>query len=117
MSDQMEKLKSFQIQQSKASDSSNNASWPFKVINGKALSLPKPDYPLEARKARATGIIVINVTIDEKGKVIEASDMCGGNPYLVKAAEEAARSARFSPTFVEGQAVKVTGVVTYRFVQ
>ena len=89
---------------------------PDVVLNGRAISLPRPEYPDEARRAGAQGVVVIKVMIDELGKVLEASDMCGGNPLLVSTSLEAARHARFSPTKLSGQPVKVSGVITYNFV-
>jgi TonB family protein len=86
------------------------------VLNGRAIYLPKPSYEA-ARRERAQGIVVIKVTVDERGNVIEAADMCGGNPVLVKPSLQAAREARFTPTKLSGQPVKVSGVITYRFVQ
>lgn len=85
------------------------------VLNGKAISLPKPPYPPIARAARAAGTVTVQVTIDESGKVISARAV-GGHPLLQQAAVQAAYGARFSPTQLSGQAVKVTGVITYNFV-
>lgn len=86
------------------------------VLNGRAISLPRPAYSEEARRARAQGIVVVKVTLDEQGNVIAASDMCGGNPLLVNASLQSARAARFTPTKLSGQPVKVTGVITYNFI-
>jgi protein TonB len=55
------------------------------------------------------------VTIDESGNVISASAV-SGHPLLRAAAVAAARSSKFSPTMLSGQAVKVTGVIVYNFV-
>ncbi len=85
------------------------------VLNGKALSLPKPAYPAIAKQAHATGTVVVQVTISESGSVISATAM-SGHPLLRPAAVAAARGARFSPTKLSGQPVKVTGVITYNFV-
>lgn len=85
------------------------------VLNGKAISLPKPPYPPIARAARAAGTVTVQVTIDESGKVISARAV-SGHPLLQQAAVQAAYGARFSPTQLSGQAVKVTGVITYNFV-
>lgn len=87
-----------------------------KVLNGKAVKLPTPPYPSEARIARASGAILIAVAIDEAGKVIDAKSVCGGNPALVRAALVAARGAEFSPTQVEGKPIKVNGIIVYNFV-
>ena len=85
------------------------------VLNGKAISLPKPSYPPIARAAHATGTVVVQVTIDENGNVI-AAHAVSGHPLLQGAAVGAARQARFSPTKLSGQPVKVTGVIQYNFV-
>jgi TonB family protein len=86
------------------------------VLNGKAISLPKPWYPTAARSEHAQGVVVIQVEIDETGKVIGAEDFCGGHPLLVKPSLEAARGARFTPTKLSGQPVRVHGMITYRFI-
>jgi periplasmic protein TonB len=85
------------------------------VLNGKAISLPKPAYPAIARTAHASGTVVVQVTIDENGNVISAHAV-SGHPLLTAVAVAAARGARFSPTKLSGQPVKVTGVITYNFV-
>ncbi len=85
------------------------------VLNGKAISLPKPAYPPIARQAHASGTVVVQVTIDENGNVISARAI-SGHPLLLAVSVGAARGARFSPTKLSGQPVKVTGVITYNFV-
>ncbi len=85
------------------------------VLNGKAISLPKPAYPPIARAARASGTVTVQVTVDESGGVVSARAV-GGHPLLQQAAVQAAYGARFSPTLMSGQPVKVTGVITYNFV-
>ncbi|HEX6046770.1 MAG TPA: TonB family protein [Pyrinomonadaceae bacterium] len=85
------------------------------VLNGKAISLPKPGYPPIARAAHASGTVVVQVLIDENGNVVSASAV-SGHPLLIQAAVSAARSAKFSPTKLSGQPVKVTGVIQYNFV-
>jgi protein TonB len=58
---------------------------------------------------------VVQITVDEEGRVIAVSAV-SGHPLLQQSAVSAARQARFSPTLLSGQPVKVTGVVTYNFV-
>jgi TonB family protein len=84
------------------------------VLNGKAITLPIPAYPQIARAARATGNVTVDVTIDEEGNVIAARAV-SGHPLLQGASVEAARNAKFSPTKLSGQAVKVHGVLVYAF--
>ena len=83
-------------------------------LNGKAISLPTPEYPVLARQANASGAVEVQVTVDEEGNVATAHAM-SGHPLLRAAAVTAAQKAKFSPTKLNGQPVKVTGVVTYFF--
>lgn len=85
------------------------------VLNGKATRLPTPTYPPAARAVRAGGSVAVQVLIDENGNVISAS-AASGNPLLRAAAVAAARGAKFSPTKLSGQPVKVQGIITYNFV-
>jgi TonB family protein len=84
------------------------------VLNGKALELPPPAYPPIARAARAFGTVTVQVLIDEQGNVVSAHAV-EGHPLLQSAAVAAARQARFSPTLLEGEPIKVTGVIKYKF--
>jgi protein TonB len=84
------------------------------VLNGKAISKPQPPYPAIARAARASGAVVVQVTVDESGKVISAHAI-SGNPLLQQAAVQASYGWRFSPTLLTGQPVKVTGTITFNF--
>ena len=85
------------------------------VLNGKAISKPEPTYPAVARAAHATGMVTVQVTVDETGNVVSANAV-SGHPLLQAAAVAAARQAKFTPTRLGGQPVKVTGVLTYNFV-
>src|ERR1051326_7026592 len=42
------------------------------VLNGKAISLPKPAYPAIAKAAHAAGTVTVQVLIDENGNVVSA---------------------------------------------
>ncbi len=84
------------------------------VLNGKAVSLPVPVYPQIAVRARTTGKVEVEVTVDESGKVISAQAV-SGPVGLREAAVEAAKHARFSPTKLSGAPVKVVGLINYNF--
>ena len=85
------------------------------VLNGKATSLPQPVYPAIAKAAHVSGTVTVQVVVDEEGKVLTAHAV-SGHPLLQAAAVQAARQARFAPTKLSGQPVKVTGVLIYNFV-
>jgi TonB family protein len=84
------------------------------VLNGKAITLPHPEYPAIARAAKASGNVTVEITIDEEGNVVSARST-SGHPLLQAAAVTAARQAKFSPTRMSGQPVKVNGVLVYTF--
>lgn len=84
------------------------------VINGKALSMPKPSVPPTAKAVNASGAVSVQVTIDEAGNVISARAV-SGHPLLRQTAEQAAMNAKFSPTTLSGQPIKVSGVIAYSF--
>ena len=84
------------------------------VLEGKAISKPAPAYPWLAQLLEVSGDVQVDVLIDESGAVTEAKALTG--PRLLKGpAVEAARKARFTPTLLSGQPIKVTGRITYKF--
>ena len=85
------------------------------VLNSRALELPAPTYPAIARQIKLRGSVTVQVLIDESGKVVSAKAL-SGHTVFIDAAESAARRARFSPTTINDQPVKVQGVITYNFV-
>lgn len=84
------------------------------ILNSKAVSLPRPNYPPMAKQIHLQGMVTVQVMIDETGKVISAK--ATGHPLLVPEAQKAAMQARFSPTIIGETPVKVSGVITYNFV-
>jgi protein TonB len=84
------------------------------VLNGSAISLPSPVYPDVARRMRASGIVIVEVVVDENGKVISARAV-SGNSVLRDVAVQAAYRARFTPTKLSGLPVKVAGSINYNF--
>jgi len=85
------------------------------VITGLATYLPKPVYTEIAKRARVQGSVSVQVLIDETGRVISAKAL-SGSPFLTIEAQKAAMQARFAPTLLSNQPVKVSGVITYNFV-
>jgi protein TonB len=84
------------------------------VLNGTAIALPPPMYPEPAKRMRTQGVVEVSVVLDETGKVISASAISGPT-ILREAAVQAALKARFSPTKLSGQPVKVSGTINYKF--
>jgi TonB family protein len=86
------------------------------VVNGKALHLVQPAYPSEARQKHISGTVFIAVLIDANGDVIGANPVCGGPRELNAASLQAARQSKFSTTRVNNEAMRVTGLIVYRFI-
>lgn len=85
------------------------------VLNGKAATLTKPAYPAAARAVRAVGAVSVQVLIVEDGSVFSAAAITG-HPLLRRSSEIAACGSRFMPTLLNGDPVKVSGVITYNYV-
>jgi TonB family protein len=85
------------------------------VLNGKASSLPNPEYPAIARAAHASGTVTVEVIVDEDGNVAGARAV-SGHPLLQAAAVNAARQAKFTRTLLQGEPVRISGYLTYNFV-
>jgi TonB family protein len=84
------------------------------VLQGRAITRVNPDYPPNARKMNATGTVEVEVTISEKGLVVEATAI-SGHFALRSAAVEAARKWVFKPAIFSGAPVKIKGVLTFTF--
>lgn len=85
------------------------------VLNGRAVFLYQPVYPPDAKANKIGGSVSVQVLVDESGKVVSANAVNGHN-LLKQPSEKAALSSRFTPAKVNGQPVKVTGIIVYRFV-
>lgn len=84
------------------------------VVNGKAVNLVKPTYPSQAKAVNASGVVNVQVVIDESGRVISAT-VVSGHPLLRAAAVASARASLFSPTMLSGKPVQVSGVIVFNF--
>jgi TonB family protein len=84
------------------------------VFQESATKRVKPVYPNEALVAGVTGDIVVEVKVDERGKV-ESAEAISGPPELRQTAVEAAKQWEFKPTSLSGTAVKVIGRLTFNF--
>lgn len=85
------------------------------VLNGKALALPKPEYPRAASAVDVSGAVTVQVLVDVDGKVFSAYAL-SGHPLLRANSIAAACKAEFSRVLLMDTPVKVTGVITYNYV-
>jgi len=84
-------------------------------LERKVLSKPLPVYPPIAKAARASGTVRVQVVVDEEGKITSAKAI-SGHPLLQQAAVQAAYQARLAPTLLGGEAIKLSGTLSYNFV-
>ena len=82
------------------------------MLNGKAIYLPLPEVPA----GEATGVVLVQVLVDEQGSVIDAKAVSGPQ-HLQVPAVNAARLARFQPTLLAGEPVRVSGTLSYSFIR
>ena len=66
-------------------------------------------------EAHESGLVKVQILIDEQGLVIWAKAIEGPESFY-RVAVDAARRSRFTPTRLMGQPVKVNGVIIYNFV-
>jgi protein TonB len=87
-----------------------------------ATTLPKmvkkvvPEYPEKARELGIEGRVMLELTVDGEGKVIDVRIVKGLHPVLDAAAVEAAKKMRFQPGTVNGTPVTLKIPVPFTFV-
>ena len=84
------------------------------VREPKRLSAPPPVYPELAVTARLQGIVIIEATINERGRVVSTT-LLSGVPMLNEAALDAVKKWVYTPTLLNGVPTPVIMTVTVRF--
>jgi protein TonB len=79
-----------------------------------AVQKTNPVYPATARTLRQTGVVRVEVTVDEEGKVTGVQNLSGPT-LLQSAAKDAVRKWKFKPFVRDGQPVKATGFLSFNF--
>jgi protein TonB len=70
---------------------------------------------MEARQAEIEGVVRVEVTVDEEGKVISARLLAGLGYGLDESAIAAAKASTFEPATRCGKRVVGTAVLPFRF--
>ena len=79
-----------------------------------AVQKTNPVYPPMARNLRQTGVVRLEVIVDEEGKVTTVQNLSG--PALLQtAAKDAVKKWKFKPFLRDGQPVKATGFLSFNF--
>jgi Ca-activated chloride channel family protein len=84
------------------------------VQESKILLRVDPIYPEAARTARVSGIVMVEVSIDENGNVAQVR-VIKGHPLLDEAAATAVKQWKYSPTLLNGVPIPVIATATVVF--
>lgn len=84
-------------------------------ISSSMASLAMPVYPNTARQMGIEGKVIVQVNLDEEGKVTYAKATSGA-ASLRGVSEDAAKRSKFTAAKVNNKAVKATGYIVYNFV-
>lgn len=79
-----------------------------------AVQKSNPVYPPGARTMRQTGVVRVELLIDENGQVAAVQNSSGPT-MLQGAAKDAVRKWKFKPFVRDGQPVKATGFLSFNF--
>lgn len=71
-------------------------------------------YPPAARSMRTSGVVKVEVVLDENGEVSEVKK-ADGPALLQAAAKDAIKKWKFRPVMRDGQAVRATGFISFNF--
>ena len=86
-------------------------------LASKMIAVRPPKYPIESRRKREQGTVVLTVLVGTAGTVVDVSvAKSSGFERLDKAALAAVRAWRWSPMLRDGQPVMVKGYVDIPFV-
>jgi protein TonB len=76
--------------------------------------LPHPVYPPEAKQNRIQGIVTLEVTIDQQGRVSDLKPV-SGPPELIQSAIDSVSQWLYKPTLLNGEPVTVLTTVNVNY--
>lgn len=86
-------------------------------LGAKMVAIVPPRYPMESRRGKEQGTVVLTVVLNTDGSVADVHiAQSSGHRRLDRAALEAVRKWRWSPTIRGGEPVMVQGMVDIPFI-
>ena len=79
-----------------------------------ATKMAMPVYPQTALRAGISGLVKVEISVDEEGNVTDAKAV-DGQQFLRTSAEDAARRSKFKPAMFDGKPIKSKGYIVYNF--
>jgi protein TonB len=76
------------------------------VKEPRIVKVVPPVYPSLAKRARVTGMVILEATVTAEGAVEEIR-IVSGHPLLVQAAIDCVKQWRYEPTYLNGEPVPV----------
>ena len=84
------------------------------VVSAQVIRRVQPEYPLAARGSNSGASVLVRVTIDAEGSVIQTKAIEGPVVFR-RASEEAARKWKFRPATRDGHAIESEQIIQFRF--
>ena len=95
---------------------------PAKAVKADAVTTPprlvekvEPAYPAAAKQAGVTGVVIVELTINERGTIDDARVLQGLGHGLDEATLDAVKQWRFEPGTIDGKPVPVMFTITMNF--
>jgi protein TonB len=85
------------------------------IVKAHVLTMVKPQFTDDARRAHAEGRVLLSLQVNEEGEVTEAHVISGIGHGLDEAALDAVRRMRFTPAMRCGRAVAAPFTLALRF--
>jgi TonB family protein len=85
------------------------------VQAAKLISQAKPEYPEALQKRGIEGSVILRAVIGTSGQILSLSPFSDPDPALTKAAMDAVRQWRYTPTLLNGEPVEVVTTITVGF--
>jgi TonB family protein len=86
------------------------------VLRRSATNVVMPIYPLEAAKSRKEGVAVARVEVNEEGFVSRVEILEAPHPAISTEVSKAVKRWTFKQNYVDGEAVRTLGKLTFYFV-
>lgn len=83
-------------------------------LENRVIRRVEPEYPPLARAHRISGVVLLQVVLNENGEVYEVK-VVRGHPLLQQAAVDAVRQWKFKPTLMNGEPVPILGTIAVIF--
>lgn len=85
------------------------------ALNAYASRLVQPIFSEMDRKLGFQGKVIVQISLDENGKIISVESNSGAK-NLRALAIDAIKKSKFNPVIIDGKPVKVNGTITFNFV-